>query len=254
EAKELSAFCRKFTVPLRQALRSNEILTKKETPNRPVFHAFFMANDHVLLGYSYSFNNSGFHMGIPRLRFPADAPSRSSLKLEEAFYVFVPREEWDVRLCSGMKAVDLGACPGGWTYQLVRRGMMVTAVDNGMMAQSLMDTGQVKHIRDDGFVWRPSKKNTYWLVCDMVDKPARVVHMIADWFREGDCQEAMFNLKLPMKKRYAESVHNIEVLREMLKEIDNAFVIQAKQLYHDREEITVHVYNKYWVSKLEPKA
>ena len=36
-----------------------------------------------------------------------------------------------------------------------------------------MDTGQVKHIRDDGFVWRPSKKNTYWLVCDMVDKPAQ---------------------------------------------------------------------------------
>ena len=52
EAKELSAFCRKFTVPLRQALRSNEILTKKETPNRPVFHAFFLANDHLMLGYS----------------------------------------------------------------------------------------------------------------------------------------------------------------------------------------------------------
>ncbi|MGL4714669.1 MAG: 23S rRNA (cytidine(2498)-2'-O)-methyltransferase RlmM, partial [Aeromonas sp.] len=86
-----------------------------------------------------------------------------------------------------------------------------------------------------------------------VDKPARVVHMIADWFRENDCQEAMFNLKLPMKKRYAESVHNIEVLRAMLKEIDNAFVIQAKQLYHDREEITVHVYNKYWISKLQAK-
>jgi len=115
EAKELSAFCRKFTVPLRQALRGNELLTKKETPHRPVFHAFFLANDHVLLGYSYSFNNSEFHMGIPRLRCPADAPSRSSLKLEEAFYVFVPREEWDLRLTSGMKAVDLGACPGGWT-------------------------------------------------------------------------------------------------------------------------------------------
>ena len=181
-----------------------------------MFHAFFLANDHLMLGYSYSFNNSAFHMGIPRLRFPADAPSRSSLKLEEAFYVFVPKEEWDLRLCSGLKAVDLGACPGGWTYQLVRRGMMVTAVDNGMMAQSLMDTGQVKHIRDDGFVWRPSKKNTYWLVCDMVDKPARVTHMVADWFRENDCQEAMFNLKLPMKKRYAEAVHNIEVLRGLL--------------------------------------
>ena len=60
----------------------------------------------------------------------------------------------------------------------------------------------------------------------------------------------MFNLKLPMKKRYAEAVHNIEVLRGLLAEIDSGFIIQAKQLYHDREEITVHVYNKFWVSKL----
>lgn len=69
----------------------------------------------------------------------------------------------DLRLTSGMKAVDLGACPGGWTHQLVRRGMMVTAVDNGTMAQSLMDTGQVKHLRDDGFVWRPARRiSTGW--------------------------------------------------------------------------------------------
>ena len=37
----------------------------------------------------------------------------------------------------------------------------------------------------------------------------------------------MFNLKLPMKKRYAEAVHNIEVLRGAAQEIDNGFVIQA---------------------------
>lgn len=132
--------------------------------------------------------------------------------------------------------------------------MMVTAVDNGSMAQSLMDTGQVKHIRDDGFVWRPGKKNTYWLVCDMVDKPARVVHMIADWFRENDCQEAMFNLKLPMKKRYAEAVHNIEVLREMLKEIHNAFVIGGQQLYHYCEEYHRARLQQVLVLQVEPKS
>lgn len=36
-------------------------------------------------------------MGIPRLKFPADAPSRSTLKLEEAFHVFIPADEWDER-------------------------------------------------------------------------------------------------------------------------------------------------------------
>ena len=50
-------------------------------------------------------------MGIPRLRFPADAPSRSTLKLEEAFHVFIPADEWDERLANGMYAVDLGV-PG----------------------------------------------------------------------------------------------------------------------------------------------
>lgn len=74
-------------------------------------------------------------------KFPSDAPSRSTLKLEEAFHVFIPADEWDERLANGMYAVDLGACPGGWTYQLVKRNMWVSSVDNGPMAQSLMDTG-----------------------------------------------------------------------------------------------------------------
>lgn len=249
EAKELSTFCRKFSVPLRQALRQEGRLTREETHRRPVLHVLFLANDHALVGYSYPLNNSPFHMGIPRLRFPSDAPSRSTLKLEEAFHVFVPEDEWDVRLTSGLNAVDLGACPGGWTYQLVRRGMMVTAVDNGPMAESLMDSGQVKHIRDDGFRFRPAKKNTYWLVCDMVEKPARITHLIASWFREGLCEEAIFNLKLPMKRRYQEVEHNLDLLREWLDELEGDFEIQAKQLYHDREEITVHIFNHHQLAR-----
>ncbi len=68
--------------------------------------------------------------------------------------------------------------------------------------------------------------------------------MIAQWFRDEHCQEAIFNLKLPMKKRYAEVEHNLAVLKEWLAELEGDFVIQAKQLYHDREEITVHVYDE----------
>ncbi|MGO1246762.1 MAG: 23S rRNA (cytidine(2498)-2'-O)-methyltransferase RlmM [Oceanisphaera sp.] len=252
DGKELSRFCRKFTVPMRQALRAKGLLTDKEVRNRPILHLFFLANNHALIGYSYSFNNSPFHMGIPRLRFPSDAPSRSTLKLEEAFHVFIPREEWEMRLTSGLNAVDLGAAPGGWTYQLVSRGMMVTAVDNGAMDSKLMDTGQVKHYREDVFSWRPGRKNVYWLVCDMVEKPARVAATMAAWLVDEDCQEAIFNLKLPMKKRYAEAVHNLQQLKEKLAEL-GGFHVQAKQLYHDREEITVHVYRPFKVARLIPK-
>lgn len=98
-----------------------------------------------------------------------------------------------------MSAVDLGACPGGWTYQLVKRSMMVHAVDNGPMAPSLMETGQVRHHQADGFKFEPTSKNITWLVCDMVEKPAKVAALMTTWIVNEWCREAIFNLKLPMK-------------------------------------------------------
>ncbi len=71
ESKELLKFCRKFTVPLRAALRDAGVLANYETPKRPVVHVFFIAPGCCYTGYSYSNNNSPFYMGIPRLKFPA---------------------------------------------------------------------------------------------------------------------------------------------------------------------------------------
>lgn len=241
EAKELLKFCRKFTVPLRNALRGKKLLLAKENAKKPVMHVCFIAPGQCYVGYSLPKNNSQFFMGIPRLKFPSDAPSRSTLKLEEAFHVFIPKEEWDTRLASGMWAVDLGACPGGWTYQLVKRSMFVHAIDNGMMAQSLMDTGQVKHHMEDGFKFEPARKNVTWLVCDMIEKPSRVAQLMGEWIIRGWAKEAIFNLKLPMKGRYDEVLDDIEALKDFLTEYDVKFKLQAKHLYHDREEITVHI-------------
>ncbi len=38
--KQLTKFCRKFVVPLRQALRGAGLLTKKESDNKPFIHVF----------------------------------------------------------------------------------------------------------------------------------------------------------------------------------------------------------------------
>lgn len=245
EGKTLSAFCRKFTVPFRQALRQKKRLSIKENLKKPTCHLFWIDAEHCFLGYSMPSNHSVFEMGIPRLKFPSDAPSRSTLKLEEAFHVFIPYEEWDERLKGGLKAVDLGASPGGWTYQLVKRSFFVYAIDNGPMDPRLIETGQVKHFREDGFKFLPSKKNITWLVCDMVETPMKVTELMIKWLAEGFCREAIFNLKLPMKKRYEEVKKCLAFLDTELKKHQVNFKIQAKQLYHDREEITVHV-QKIW--------
>ena len=179
-------------------------------------------------------------MGIPRLKFPNASPSRSTLKLDEAFLHFIPRAEWVERLTSGMNAVDLGAAPGGGTYQLVRRGMMVTAIDNGAMAESFMDTGQVKHRMMDGFKYVPMKQIVHWLVCDMIEKPQRVAKLMAHWLLNGYCKEAMFNLKLPMKGRYQQVMDDLQTIKDAFSEHNVKYELYAKHLYYDREEITVH--------------
>ena len=126
EAKELLTFCRKFTVPLRNQLKKQGWLGKSEQAKGSVsLHILFIRSGCCYVGYAYNDNRSPFFMGIPRLKFPTDAPSRSTLKLEEAILTFVPQAEEKKRFTEEMTGVDLGACPGGWTYQLVKRGLFV---------------------------------------------------------------------------------------------------------------------------------
>ncbi len=260
DGKELTKFCRKLSVPLRQALRKNQVLTEQPKganalsiteQDGSILHALFLSGKEVILGFSLARNSSPYVMGIPRLKFPSKAPSRSTLKLDEAFLYFIPRDEWDERLTSGMNAVDLGSAPGGWTYQLVRRGMMVTAIDNGPMAESLMETGQVKHKMMDGFKYIPGKQNVYWLVCDMIEKPQRVAKLMSEWLLNGYCKEAIFNLKLPMKGRFSQVSDDLKTIKDAFSASNVKYELYAKHLYYDREEITVHA---RLLSPLPPKA
>ena len=177
-------------------------------------------------------------MGIVRQSMPAEAPSRSTMKLAEAIEVFMDRSEQTRLLRQGMTAVDLGAAPGGWTWQLVKRGIRVTAVDNGPMKGVLANHPLVQHLKQDGFKYAP-RKAVDWLVCDMVEKPSKVATLIGEWFAAGWCKHAIFNLKLPMKKRIDALDSALGGIRKRLDEEGINYRMMAKQLYHDREEVTV---------------
>lgn len=238
DGKELSTFCRKFEAPLRKALIKAGRL--KEGHNGPRLLLTFKSGREVFLGIAEADNSAMWPMGIPRLKFPRQAPSRSTLKLEEAWHHFIPREQWDTRLAPGMTAVDLGASPGGWTWQLVNRDIEVMAVDNGPMNEQLLESGLVGHYRADGFAFRP-KRPVDWMVCDIVEKPAKNAALLETWIGEGLCREAVVNLKLPMKQRYAEVKRLLERIAAGLAERGVKASIGCKQLYHDREEVTCHL-------------
>lgn len=237
DGRELATFARKFSSALAQKLRKSGFL-KKEKPNKALRLVLFtLTGSDIYVGYNAVANSAPWPQGIPRLKFPKKAPSRSTLKLEEAWHWFIPKAEWDTRLAHGSTAVDLGAAPGGWTWQLVQRSMFVTAVDNGPMQPELMESGQVVHAEADAYKFVPERP-VNMMVCDVVDKPLKTAEMAANWVINGWCEEAIFNLKLPMKQRYQEVVTCFNVIAERFMKAGLAYELTAKHLYHDREEIT----------------
>lgn len=247
--KPLMALCRSITGPLARTLREAQLLAPTGAPSgkrphstaRMRLHVCFTATDAAIVGAAPIDNSAAWPMGIPRLKAPRGAPSRATLKLEEALLTFLPwKGAESPALRSGMRAVDLGAAPGGWTWQLVRRHIHVTAVDNGNMAPALLESGLVDHRREDGFRFRP-RHAVDWLVCDMVEQPRRIAALLSHWLAEGWCTRAIGNLKLPMKRRYAEVQSCLALIHDSLETAGVPHRLLCKQLYHDREEVTVFV-------------
>ncbi len=233
--RPLSGLARSFGNALRPALRKAGILAEAADLDRPRLHVCFLGGDAMLVARSDPGDSAPWPLGIPRLKTHPDAPSRSALKLEEALLTLLDERERARMLRAGMRAADLGAAPGGWTWVLARQGLRVTAIDNGPLRQNVMDTGLVEHLRADGFAWQPARPLD-WMVCDMVEQPRRVAARMAEWFANGWCERAIFNLKLPMKKRWLETRLCLD---HFTADAGKPLVLRARQLYHDREEITV---------------
>lgn len=237
-ARPLSGLARSFGNALRPALRRAGLLAATADLSLPCLHVCFLSGTHAVLGLSHPRGARLWPQGIARLRVPSDAPSRSAAKLEEALETLMSASERARWLQPGMRAADLGAAPGGWSFILARRHVQVTAIDNGPLQPALLDTGLVEHLRADGFTWQPSRPLD-WMVCDMVEQPRRVAARMADWFIHGWCRHAIFNLKLPMKKRWAEVQANLADFHDRCDAAGVRVQSRARQLYHDREEITV---------------
>lgn len=199
-------------------------------------HSFLASKSEAWVGISSPWLSVPWRLGIPRLRMPSEAPSRSTQKLAEAFLFFLAGHDAEF-IKAGMRAIDLGAAPGGWTWQLIHRGLHVTAIDNGNLKEELRDNALVRHLREDGFHYRP-KRPVEWLVCDMVEQPVRIASLVAEWVATDTAQHAIFNLKLPMKKRLAELRRCQALISERMDESGANYHLQFRHLFHDREEVT----------------
>ena len=232
DGRELQRFLRGFRKALEPRLKKAGLLRKQAGQRLHLFfsdsHNGWVATSPVTLPLAEG--------GVRRLKLPAEAPSRSALKVEEALLRFFGSTE----SLTAKTAVDLGAAPGGWSWQLARRGIKVQAVDHGKLDARLLDEYPVEHVYGDAFTWRP-RTGVDLVVCDVVDKPARTMQQMEKWLLQGWARAALFNLKLPMKRRFQEAWQLLEKLSAAMERNSQLGrpEIKAAHLYYDREEITV---------------
>jgi 23S rRNA (cytidine2498-2'-O)-methyltransferase len=168
--------------------------------------------------------------GQKRMRMDPLAPSRSYLKIEEAFRILgCAPEKNDL-------VIDLGAAPGGWSYSALKRGALVTAVDNGPLKGSVGAHPNITHLKIDAFQYTCGRRPADWLLCDILEEPEAVLGLLDKWLSRNGCRFFIANLKCGR----ADPVLLLKRIRDPRTGIASyCRRLHVKQLYHDREEITL---------------
>ena len=189
------------------------------------FYVYFTGFDRVAVTGRFRY------WGQRRMKDDPQAPSRSYLKVEEAYGILGQAPG------PGETVVDLGAAPGGWTYSALRHGARVLAVDNGPLKGGAAGHPQVVHLRQDAFTFQPPAGPPIdWLFCDMIENPYKVLELVTLWFTRRWCRRFIVNLKVGRADPVA--------LVRKLKDGENGLAalcsqLRVRQLHHDREEVTL---------------
>ena len=173
-------------------------------------------------------NLSPWSRGVCRIPRAADAVSRAESKLLEALEL--------VQTLKVGTALDLGAAPGGWTRVLAQRGFQVDAVDPGVLNSAVAGLQAVEHYETTAGDFLATNDQRYDLiVSDMKVDPVMVCDLLDDIRgRVTDDGAVIATLKLGKKK------NPLPVLRRGLEKIERTYtIVQARQLYFNRHEVTV---------------
>ena len=162
--------------------------------------------------------------------------SRAEFKLLEALEVF------GVTLPAHGRALDLGAAPGGWTRLLLDVGLHVVAVDPARLDPRLIKRPHLEHYHGYAEAYLEESTKQRWrfavITNDMRMDAREAARLLVQAER---CLQAdgfvISTLKLPHATR---EIDPLKTLKEALNILHKRYtIVQARQLFHNRQEVTV---------------
>lgn len=108
-------------------------------------------------------------------------PSRAYLKLWEFFTCHAERLPR-----SDEHLLDMGACPGGWTWVLQSFGGKITAVDKAPLEPRIAELPRVQVLQESAFGLDPARlPRVDWFFSDIICYPERLLDLVKRWEQHG---------------------------------------------------------------------
>lgn len=103
-------------------------------------------------------------------------PSRAYLKLWEIFTLQIPPPQ------KSQLVLDMGSCPGGWTWVLQGLGCKVLSVDKAPLDPKIRKLPHIEFIKRDAFKLKPTEiSKPDWFFSDIICDPKVLLKMIHEW-------------------------------------------------------------------------
>lgn len=148
-------------------------------------------------------------------------PSRAYLKLWETFTVH------GVAPDKKSRCIDLGSCPGGWSWVLSQVSKEVVSVDKAPLDPKIAKIKNIKFLKKDAFKLRPDEVGPVdWVFSDIICEPMKLFELVQVWKNSG-VENFICTIKFKGKTDF-EAI-------DRFKEISGSKLVH---LYHNKHEIT----------------
>ncbi len=155
-----------------------------------------------------------------------NAPSRAFRKIVEA------QDIMGVQIGENEQLIDLGACPGGWSYVARQQGARVIALDRSPLREDLMADEMVEFVKADAFKYIPEVAID-WAVSDIISTPDRVMELVEYWVLGNNCKHFIFTIKFHGDENY-DVVNQFKTVAKKC-----TFNVIIKQLNANKNEVTI---------------